>query len=250
MFDAQVIQAAKEHALAEYPKESVGVIREGRYIALENTAPDPEASFRLANYPGDAQALIHSHTKTPSMAPSADDMRSQQQDDPKRLWGILSTNGRSCKGPEWFGDSAPVERYVGRTFLSGQRDCWCLIRAIYRCELGITTLPNLPRDDNWFRGRNPQDLLSVQNIADAGFEKISAHELRPYDIVLGTIGSKVTNHCGIYLGGNLILHHTEDCPSVRVVLNPWLKRIRYFLRHRDLKDLDLEELPDPKKVIK
>lgn len=250
MFDAQVTTDAKQHALEEFPKESVGAVYQGRYVPLENVSPTPEESFRLETYPQDAEAIIHSHTKTPSLAPSFDDMLSQQQDDPKRLWGIISCNGRACKGISWFGDAAPIEPYVGRTFLSGHRDCWCLIRDIYRAELGITTLPNLPRNDDWFRGRNPPDLLSVQNIEDSGFERIDWRDLRPYDIVLGTIGSKVTNHCGIYIGRDMILHHTEDAPSVRVVLKPWLKRIRYFLRHKSLKELSLEELPDPKEVIR
>jgi cell wall-associated NlpC family hydrolase len=250
MFHAQVTADAKAHALREFPCESVGAVFDGEYIPLENTAPDPESSFRLASYPAAAEAIIHSHTKTPSLAPSEDDMRSQQQDDPKRLWGILSCNSRSCKGIEWFGDAAPIAPYVGRTFLSGQRDCWCLLRDIYRAELGITTLPNLPRDDNWFRGKNPPDLLSRQHIEDAGFERVDQKELRPWDIVLGTIGSKVTNHCGIYLGGDIILHHTEDCLSTRVILNPWLKRIRYFLRHVELKHKTLEEMPDPKEVLR
>tara|TARA_R110002167_G_scaffold9443_5_gene43011 strand:- start:943 stop:1695 length:753 start_codon:yes stop_codon:yes gene_type:complete len=249
MFDAQVTAAAKEHALQEHPCESVGAVWDNEYVPLENMSPKPEDSFRLDKYPEGASAIIHSHTRTRSLAPSYDDMVSQQQDDPTRVWGILSCNGRSCKGIEWFGDAAPVAPYVGRSFLSGSRDCWSLLRDIYRMELGIDTLPNLPRDDDWFRGKNPKDLLSRQNIEDSGFERISAEELRPWDIVLGTIGSKVTNHCGIYLGGNIILHHTEDAPSVRVVLNPWIKRIRYFLRHEKLKELSIEEMPDPKGVI-
>lgn len=249
MFDAQVTQDAKQHALSEYPNESVGAVYEGSYVALENTAEFPMKTFRLESYPEDAQAIIHSHTQTPSLAPQEDDMRSQQQDDPKRLWGILSCNGRTCKGIEWFGDAAPVAPYVGRKFLSGQRDCWCLIRDIYRKELGIFTLPNLPRNDDWFRGKNPKDLLSRMEIEKAGFEQISMRDMRPWDIVLGSIGSRVTNHCGIYIGNNMFLHHTEDAPSTRVPTNPWLKRIRYYLRHKDLKSLSIDELPDPKKVL-
>lgn len=246
MFDAQVTAAARQHALREYPNESVGAVYEGRYVPLENVAPEPQKSFRLESYPETSEAIIHSHTQTKSLAPSEDDMRSQQQDDPNRPWGILSCNGRTCKGIEWFGDAAPIAPYVGRTFLSGQRDCWCLIRDIYRNELGIDTLPNLPRDDDWFRGHTPQDLLSRGNIEEAGFERISMHEMRPWDIVLGSIGSKVTNHCGIYLGNNLILHHTEDALSNKVLINPWIKRIRYYLRHIDLNEQDL---PDPKETL-
>lgn len=250
MFDAQVTAAAKEHALKEYPHESVGAIYEGVYHALENVAPEPKKSFRLETYPAEASAIIHSHTQTTSCAPSHDDMVSQQMDDPRRPWGILSCNGRTCKGIEWFGDAADVKPYVGRTFLSGQRDCWCLVRDIYRKELGVDTLPNLPRDDDWFRGPNPKDLLSRMNIEKAGFERISLREMRPWDIVLGSIGSRVTNHCGIYIGNNQVLHHLEDALSTRALINPWVKRLRYYLRHSLLKDLSVEELPDPKEVLK
>lgn len=249
MFDAQVTAAARQHALKEYPNESVGAVYEGSYVPLENVASEPQKSFRLEHYPEGSEAIIHSHTQTPSLAPSYEDMRSQQADLSTRLWGILSCNGRTCKGIEWFGDSAPIAPYVGRTFLSGQRDCWCLIRDIYRNELGIDTLPNLPRDDDWFRGHDPQDLLSREHIENAGFERISMREIRPWDIVLGSIGSKVTNHCGIYVGNNQFLHHTEDALSTRALLNPWVKRLRYYLRHKELKDRSVEELPDPKEVL-
>jgi len=250
MFDTQVTAAAKQHALREYPNESVGAVYEGTYRPLQNVAPEPESSFRLESYPAEAEAIIHSHTQTSSRAPSFEDMSSQQIDDSRRPWGILSCNGKVCTDIEWFGDAATVEPYVGRTFLSGQRDCWCLVRDIYRKELGINTLPNLPRGENWFRGRNPQDLLSRINIENAGFFRVSMKELRPWDIVLGSIGSKVTNHCGIYIGDNQILHHTEDRLSARVLLNPWVKRLRYYLRHEALKDESVEDLPDPKDVLR
>lgn len=250
MFSPQVTAAAKEHALKEYPHESVGAVYDGVYQALENVALDPEVSFRLESYPLEAEAIIHSHTQTASRAPSYDDMVSQQTDDPHRPWGILSCDGRTCQSIEWFGDAAPIEPYVGRIFLSGQRDCWCLVRDIYRKELGIDTLPNLPRGENWFRGPDAPDLLSRLNIENSGFERISLNELRPWDIVLGSIGSKVTNHCGVYIGNNQVLHHTEEALSARVPINPWVKRLRYYLRHSLLKDMSVDELPDPREVLK
>ena len=80
MFDTQVIADAKRHALSEFPRESVGVVHQGKYVPMENTSANPEESFRLEKYPQDAEAIIHSHTRTSSLAPSYDDMVSQQQD--------------------------------------------------------------------------------------------------------------------------------------------------------------------------
>ena len=248
MFGEKVEAAARAHALVEFPKESVGAVADGEYRPLENSADSPKDSFRVVCYPESSVAIIHSHTQTASVAPSADDMRSQQAHG--KPWGIISCNGRKASAIDWFGDQSTMHKFVGREFRSGSRDCWCLIRDLYKVGLGINSLPNLPRDSDWYEGHHPQDLLSNLEIEKAGFYRIDMAELRPWDIMLGSIGSRVTNHCAIYIGGDMILHHTEQAPSCRVILNPWKKRIRYFLRHKDLTDLSLNELADIKEVLR
>lgn len=250
MFGRLVESDARDHARECWPEEAVGVVvREGAefsYLPMENTAPNKELAFRLERYPREAEAVIHSHTQQFSVSPSADDMRSQQAH--ARPWGIIATNGHRTSRISWFGDQVPPQPYIGREFLSGHADCWCLIRDIYRFELGVTTLPNLPRDEDWFQGQNPPDLLSKANIEEAGFFQVSFKEVRPWDIMLGSLGSRVTNHCGIYIGRNLVLHHTHQQPSCKVPIIPQLKRIRYFLRHTDLQDRT--DLPEPKEIFK
>ena len=236
--------AIREHALRAFPEECVGVIVGGEYLPLINSAQNRETEFRLAEYPHDAEAVIHSHTRG-NADPQEEDMRSQQAHG--RPWGIVATDGRKVSPITWFGDQVPPGPYVGRKFVNGQSDCWCLIRDIYRHTLGVPDLPNLPRNDDWFKGTHPRDLLSVTNIKSAGFFQVSLSELRPWDIALGSIGSRVTNHCGIYVGGNMMLHHVEGQLSCRVLINPWLTRIRHFLRHESLRDS--VSLPSPQEVL-
>ena len=235
MFSAEVQAAAQDHARDEFPKESVGAVVHGAYIALQNTSEEPTVSFKVEFSP-DMEALIHSHTQEDSVAPSEADMIGQQSH--SKPWGILSCHkGRPGK-INWFGDCCPIAPYVGREFLSGVRDCWCLARDIFRKEFDIDGMPNPPRDEDWYKGKEPRDLFLLDMIKDSGFSKVDVQDIQPWDLALGSIHSRVINHCGIYIGNDLLLHHTEHMLSCRVPITPWLPRISYFLRHEKLKDAE------------
>lgn len=237
---SDVEHAAKEHALRCFPEESVGCVIDGAYVPLENEAADPQESFYVPEWPSQAEAIIHSHPASRLIprpeefadfrAPSSDDMRSQQATG--LPWGITVCDGRSASSLEWFGDEVPyVEPLLGRTFLSGVRDCWCLIRDVYRQQFGIL-LDNLPRDSDWYR--QGIDLLNLQSITAAGFRQIDPSEVRPGDVLLGQVASvsRIVNHCGLFIGrGGQVLHQLHRRLSVREPLKPWQRSIRYCVRH-------------------
>ena len=59
---------AVRHAEHEYPKESVGLIVDGKYVPCRNTADDPENTFVIspvdyaqAMFVGTIEAVVHSH---------------------------------------------------------------------------------------------------------------------------------------------------------------------------------------------
>ena len=59
---------AKKHALEETPKESVGLIVDGKYWRCKNIAENPEEDFALdpsdyilADRAGEIQGVVHSH---------------------------------------------------------------------------------------------------------------------------------------------------------------------------------------------
>tara|TARA_Y100000004_G_scaffold193902_1_gene257301 strand:+ start:2560 stop:3300 length:741 start_codon:yes stop_codon:yes gene_type:complete len=223
----------KAHAWQQYPKESVGAIVRGEYVPLHNVHPSPHTGFMVNQYPDDLEALVHSHPDTLT-CPSAADMSQQAAMDVP--WGIVSVDGKSSQVSEveWFGEGCPIPPLLGRTFLSGVRDCWCLVKDWYTLnhpEIGHK-LPQLPRDHDWYK--DEIDLLGPQNIEDAGFEQIHISEMRLGDVILGRIGSRVVNHCGVYWGGNQALSHMEGRLSRLEVVHHWLQRAEYILRHRDM----------------
>lgn len=232
--NAKLEHEIRQYAWECFPAEAVGCIVDGRFLPLRNVAEDPSKQFRVADYPDNIEALVHSH---PNMqpCPSAADMAQQQA--MAIPWGILGVDGPSGRTTEieWFGDQCPIPPLIGRTFLSGVRDCWCLVRDWYRLhhpEIG-NAMPQLPRDFDWYR--HGQNLLSRENIEAAGFEQIDNRgDLRVGDIVMGKISSRVVNHCGILVAGGLAISHTEGRLSRKEVVRPWVRRAEYVIRHRSL----------------
>lgn len=236
----------KQHAVQCYPDEAVGCVVDGNYVPLKNEADNPELEFRVSTYPQDATCVLHSHTQVRNADPQEADMRGQQSD--ARPWGIIWVEGKKTSPITWFGDQIPIAPYLGRRFINGQQDCWCLVRDLYRGALGVDGLPNLPRNDDWFKGskEDAQDLLSVANIEAAGFERISLADIQPWDLLLGSIGARVTNHCSVYAGKSQVLHHVQNRLSCRALVTPWLPRVNYVLRYRGFEG---RVLPSPAEVL-
>ena len=249
MFDVR--EAVIEHGMQEYPREAVGIVRAGSYVPLENVHDDPANHFRLDAFPDGAQAVIHTHTRTDSRlgplhvsaAPSQSDMQTQQA--MGIPWAIqpMQQNGPAGR-LEWFGDTCPTPTLVGREFLSGSRDCWCLVRDFFRLQWGINLL-NLPRDDDWYRRTEDEfDLLGPYWIKKAGFEPIEFSEARPGDVVLGSIASRRNNHTGLLCSRGLVLHQIEGRRSCLEPINPWQRYIHSVVRHKDAGEWDGECLPE------
>ena len=108
---------AVQHALYEYPKESVGVVIDGKYESRENKSSDIDRFnidlFKDNEYPKRIDALIHSHPLG-DPAPSASDMRSQLS--MAIPWGIIPILQDGVKAGEtvWFGDQCGMAPLIGR----------------------------------------------------------------------------------------------------------------------------------------
>lgn len=243
-FHAHDVQrAARDHAVDCFPAESVGFVIDGKYQPQENKAAEPKTSFE-ADFTEGIEAVIHSHTQrlptkweSQQIAPSADDMRSQQAT--AVPWGIHYCDGNDCGPMEWFGDQRPfVAPYLKRSFLSGVRDCWALIRDIFRIEQGVV-LEDLPRDHNWCELAETQDewnLLKLETIEAAGFVQVDPAELQAGDVMISQVASRVPNHCGIFLKSGLALHHMIGRYSAREAIGEWRPYIKFFVRHQSLVD--------------
>jgi proteasome lid subunit RPN8/RPN11 len=228
MFGRDVDAAARAHALAEFPRESCGIVVGGIYVAIPNVAADPVKDFEMPIDTwvahGEVQGVIHSHGPNFKLAPSASDM--QHQIASNLPWGITRTDGVIASPVMWWGDQRLDDPLLGRQFIHGVNDCYGAIRS-WRWQKRQTKLIDFPRDDQWWG--DGYDLYR-DGFAKAGYREISASEADVGDVVLLTIRSKVPNHGGTIVEDGLLYHHLQNTLSYREPLGRWRAMISHWLR--------------------
>jgi proteasome lid subunit RPN8/RPN11 len=207
LFDADVVKESQKHSESVYPDESVGIIVDGKYIAIENAHKDPLNNFKihpdiLVKYANKIQAVIHSHPlENHPGHPSEADMTTQLK------WnipfGIQLINESGAGNILWFGDQIPTADLVGRPYIFGVYDCFSIWRDYYRIELSIN-IPEIPRSDYFWK--DGEDLYR-KHATNLGFVEVDPNNMQKHDVVLIKLRARVPNHAILYLGGDSGLHH-------------------------------------------
>lgn len=244
---AAVIEAAKKHARAEYPKESCGVVFRGDYVPCVNIAADPLKDFEIASRvyaqfvaQGGVDAILHSHPDGP-LFPTQSDMESQILTNVP--WGIIPLDDERIGDPIMWGDRLDKTPLIGREFRHGISDCYSLIRDTFALGAeGLKTqgvssdwpfeprfLPEVPRDDAWWNIEG-QDLYSA-GLAKHGFRPIQQHDVRAGDGFLVKVRSNKFNHAGLLVTKDLILHHLPGRLSRREPAGMWGRTAELWVRH-------------------
>ena len=226
---------ALQHALQEIPREACGLVvvvkgRE-RYIPCRNVSAEPDEMFILdpeayatAEDLGEITGIFHSHPKS-SAAPSEADRTACESSG--LVWYICSPQIGTWSELAPCGYKAPL---IGRQYTWGVADCWTLVRDWY-IENGVT-LPD------WERPLSSVDFIAAPMFdacwASAGFTLIPEEEpLKRGDALLLRLDGKGLDHCAVYIGDNLILHHIRGRLSSRDIYGGWLqsctgKRLRHY----------------------
>jgi proteasome lid subunit RPN8/RPN11 len=245
----QTLDAIRAHAVAEYPRESCGLIisTDGieQYIACVNNATEPSEEFRIAAQEyadaedrGEVTGIVHSHPDATSRPSPRDLAMCEATGLP---WHILSWPEGDLRTVLPTGHTPLLKR----PFVHGAWDCWQVCADWYSREWGLA-FEAYSREDGWWEHDGGPSHYE-DRYADAGFERVGTPQRG--DIIIMEIGrTKHPNHAGIYLGddpalpgetvavqgaGPFLLHHLYGRPSEIIVFGgPWLARTRMVLRHR------------------
>lgn len=233
--------AMREEAQARYPYEACGVvIKKGRkalFIPCRNVSSDPENFFVLeaedyanAADKGEIVAIWHSHPNRTAKPSEADLVGIENSGAP---WYILAVNkGENgefiFEGPTITEPSGFEMPYLGRPYVFGVMDCYSLVRDYYKREFGIL-LGDGPRIEFWWK--SGLDLLK-KGAEEQQLLVLIDQEPQVGDLFLITMEGTVPNHVAIYIGDDMILHHSRDRLSRRDVYAGYFrKHSTAHLRH-------------------
>lgn len=227
---------AFEHAKQSVPNEACGlvVIVKGRerYFPCRNLSSSPAVMFLInpddyekASSIGEITKIFHSHPYTPAVPSQADLISCERSGLP---WVICNPNLGTWVEFAPSGYKAPL---IGREWVWGVTDCWALTRDWY-VEKGLSI-----RD--WRRPGSPEEFemnpLFDRLYEETGFSRVDPdEEIKVGDAILMSIQANGLNHCGVYVGDGLILHHVRGRLSSTDMYGGWLQKCTgKVVRHYD-----------------
>ncbi|MDX2074709.1 MAG: C40 family peptidase [Alphaproteobacteria bacterium] len=225
-------QSIADHAAQEFPRECCGLlINDGGkeiYWPCRNMAVKTD-NFQLhpqdylaGEKRGQIMAIIHSHPNGSPEPSQADKVACERTGLP---WHIIAYPTLQWASLLPSGYKAPL---LGREWSHGVLDCYSLIRDWYFEERAVE-LMDFPRQDEWWRRG---DNLYEENFERAGFMEVK-DDLQLGDVILMQVLSDVPNHAGIYIGGNMMIHHLFNRLSCREIYDGyWRRHTRRILRFR------------------
>jgi proteasome lid subunit RPN8/RPN11 len=229
-----VMRAARDHAAGCYPREAVGIVEAGRFVALDNRSDAPQLEVALSDddwlRAAEAEVFFHSHPNGPA-CPSEADMRYQMQLDIPFVVLTWPEGNLFC-----WGDTLEGAPLIGRGFRHGVHDCYSLVRDWYWLNRQIR-LPDEPREWEWWtKGK----AIYADGLAAAGFKPIPVAEAtQEGDGLLFNFRHATPMHAALVMADGLLLHHSAGLraydPSRLSCLVPrsrWARHVSLAVRYQ------------------
>jgi proteasome lid subunit RPN8/RPN11 len=240
-FTKRVESAIKSYMAKRYPEEGCGVVVDRKFYPCDNVSQKPEEEFRIDpkvmagfHTMGEVQAIVHSHVDQGPI-PSFADQEGQIASD--LIWGICAVHKGEPSDVLWWGDKMPFAPYTQRRFIWGVWHCFSLYRDWWHYENNVI-IKNFPADEDFIREGKNHFLNRYERAhhvkvwdQTSGEPKIDITDLKRGDMLVANIRSPYPNHCGVYVGNDVFLHHPEGGLSRREQVLRYWQHVTTVLRY-------------------
>lgn len=236
----------KSHALTDQPHECCGLLVSTKEAMLavkcKNQSESPLHAFSIgpfdyikASNKGNIEAVYHSHNAIEDFS-ETDKINSSSHQLKFIIYNIAHDSFSS------FDPVAEKITYINKPFKIGVNDCYTLVRDYYKEKLNIPFPEGI---ENAYQQKSQREDMDGA-IKAINAESLSTHcrlekvyiknkeDLKENDIiVLSFKGSQEPCHMGIYLKGEMFMHHPRNKHAItEKINNSFLKRIIYIYRYK------------------
>ena len=227
------IEDIQKHFQQEYPREGCGliIVEKGKkkWIPCTNIAEAEEhfiidvEEYLKALRTSDIIGIVHSHPDATSEASEMD------------------INNCNSTGKDYYIFSYPemdlniihpeisTTDLYGREYEFGVTDCFEAARDYLLAQNIEIPARALFKDDWWEKG---YDYFAKETIKNWGLYPVELNDIQENDVLIFAVLADKNNHCGVYLGNDVLYHHAVNRLSCRENLYPlWHKYLRGAYRH-------------------
>ena len=157
---------------------------------------------------------------------------------------------KSIRHEKLNGGYLRYDHLLGKSFEHGKQDCYTILADLFKDNLNVTLTAYARPDDWWIDDDMDLDLYR-QNYEREGFQLVDmqhVRDLRILDVALISIPDPrnpkrtVINHCAIYVGEGMVVHHPYGRFSEKSRYAGGLKNFTsMIIRHRDVPDLEVRK---------
>ena len=220
----EFIEEIENHFEEWYPKEGCGVlgVTKGKlcWFPCNNVATNEDdfiidsKQYIDISRKTDILGIVHSHPDA-DCTPSEADIKYCNATN--LIYYIFSYPGMEL---HTLKPQTEIKPLIGREYDFGKNDCFELARDYYIAE-GFNIPHRPPFEDDWWH--KDLDYFSDDYIKTWNFKKVEGN-FQKNDLLIFTIRANVGNHCAVYMGNDIMIHHGENRISCRENIYPFWKK--------------------------